>query len=297
MISGRNQVLSGSLTLSQRCLISGRPNFQAVVALRAQIARLRDGIGLLGNRSIAGSVVGISRTRRIVEQSPCNLQVGNQGGALAGPIRFAQHAENACGMIGRDRLPTKLGCDDFPAALLDAKVAADQRLGGRRAKADDHLRLDQQQFGKQPGTAGNRFVNTWFLVKPRLSAWLVLEMLDRVRDVDRAPIDAGLGKGRVEDCSGRADERATGAIFLIARLFTNERDPGIRRTFAKDRLCRMSTKVTSSAAGGGVAQSRPVGARGDEIGGGCRRTFGASDHPCDTLGRIRKHLRNHRGLG
>jgi len=61
------------------------------------------------------------------------------------------------------------------------------------------------------------------LVQPALAALDVLEVLDRVGDVGRLAVDAGLGQRPVEDPPGRADERPA-LLLLVARLLADERD-------------------------------------------------------------------------
>lgn len=61
-------------------------------------------------------------------------------------------------------------------------------------------------------------------------------MLDRVREIGPAAIDAGLGQQLVQDVSGGADERSTDNVFPVAGLLTDEHEACVGRSFTEDRL-------------------------------------------------------------
>jgi hypothetical protein len=65
-------------------------------------------------------------------------------------------------------------------------------------------------------------------VNPPFAARLPFEVLDDVGDVDRGAIDAGLGERSIEQLAGRSDKRTPREILLIARLFADQHQPGIR---------------------------------------------------------------------
>src|SRR4029079_12209686 len=73
-------------------------------------------------------------------------------------------------------------------------------------------------------------------VEAPLAAWLPLEVLHRVRDVDVVLRDACLLERGVEDPPRGSDERMALLILLIARLLADEHEPRVRRAFAEDRL-------------------------------------------------------------
>ncbi len=86
------------------------------------------------------------------------------------------------------------------------------------------------------------------------AARLELEMLDRVGDVDRLAIDAGVFQRLVQEMSRRPDERLAREIFLIARLLTDEHEFGARRSLAEYGLGRVSVEGTGRAVRCGFAQ-------------------------------------------
>ena len=77
------------------------------------------------------------------------------------------------------------GADELSAVRGDLELTAEQRLGGRRAEADDGARLDELDFGLEPGTAGVDFAGVRLLVNPPLPPRLPFEVFDDVGDVDR----------------------------------------------------------------------------------------------------------------
>src|SRR5258706_10067719 len=69
-------------------------------------------------------------------------------------------------------------------------------------------------------------------------------MLDRVGEVNIAPPDAGLFERLVEHRTGWADEGGTLAIFLVARLLSDEDDARLARAAAKHDLSGRLVEVT-----------------------------------------------------
>ena len=74
------------------------------------------------------------------------------------------------------------------------------------------------------------------LVDAALAARLPLEVLHHIGDVDGRAIDPSFGERLVEQLPGRADERMTGQVFLIAGLLADEHQPRARRALAEHRL-------------------------------------------------------------
>jgi hypothetical protein len=52
----------------------------------------------------------------------------------------------------------------------------------------------------------------------------MLEVFDRIGDVDQRTVDAGLGESAVEDATGRPHEGSALQIFLISGLLADEHD-------------------------------------------------------------------------
>ncbi len=73
-------------------------------------------------------------------------------------------------------------------------------------------------------------------VDAALAALLELEMLDRIREIDRRPVEADLLHGLRQEPARRADEGPALAIFLVSRLLAHEHDGGADRAFAEHGL-------------------------------------------------------------
>lgn len=99
------------------------------------------------------------------------------------------------------------------------------------------------------------------------------EMLDGVGDVDFITGNAGLRERLVEYLACRSHERMAHAIFLVAGLFSDEQNLGVRGSFAEDSLGRALVKVAAGAGFGGCAQRRHRhGGRQKVCGGSGRRS-------------------------
>src|SRR6185369_13341246 len=66
------------------------------------------------------------------------------------------------------------------------------------------------------------------LVDAPLAARCPLEVLDRVRDIERAPVEPGLAKRAVEQSTGRPHEGTPGKVLVVAGLLAHEHE---RRRF------------------------------------------------------------------
>jgi len=133
----------------------------------------------------------------------------------------------------------------FPALTRNAKPRAEERLGCGRAHGHDQLWLDDSQLCFQPGATCCNFARIRFLMNPAFPARLPLKMFHRVRDINLRSIDSSFFERLVHDFPGWPDERFTGDIFIITRLFADEHHRGTFRTFTKNRLRRPLVKMTS----------------------------------------------------
>jgi len=82
---------------------------------------------------------------------------------------------------------------------------------------------------------------------PFLAAGLVMEMLDRVRNVDLAAIDRRALKCAVEDAAGRSNERVALAILAVAWLFADEQDARGGGSFSEHGLRSFPVQLTVRA--------------------------------------------------
>src|SRR5262249_19762188 len=74
-----------------------------------------------------------------------------------------------------------------------------------------------------------------------------LEVLDRVRDVERVAVETGLPERAVEHLAGRADERSVAEIFLVAGLLADEHDARVGGTASEHGLRGLPEKRTALA--------------------------------------------------
>ena len=77
-------------------------------------------------------------------------------------------------------------------------------------------------------------------------------MLDRVRDIDRVPIDACLTQSLMEYLASGADEGLPFDVLAISWLLTDEHRAGTGSTGTEYRLGRVAEQVTGLAACGGA---------------------------------------------
>ena len=85
-------------------------------------------------------------------------------------------------------------------------------------------------------------------MQPPLAARLELEVLHRVRDVGARAIYARLLQRLVEQLAGRPEEGLSDKVFLIAGLFANEHEVGVRRPLAEHGLRRVLPQGAAMAA-------------------------------------------------
>ena len=87
-----------------------------------------------------------------------------------------------------------------------------------------------------------------------VNALLELEVLDGVREVDGAAVDARLLEPSVELPPGRPDERPSLEVLLVAGLLADEDDARPLAALAEDRLRRGRVQVAAATPLHGVAQ-------------------------------------------
>src|SRR5579863_2102256 len=112
-------------------------------------------------------------------------------------------------------------------------VAADQSLRCARAQTDHNCGTNYRDFSIEPWTACSDFLRVGLFVNSPLTALGRIEVLDHVGDIDLVARDSGSEQGLVEQLSGGPDERMTGHVFLVTRLFADEHHLGMRSPFAK----------------------------------------------------------------
>ena len=104
-------------------------------------------------------------------------------------------------MHGRERDWRERRLERPTAVPRHPDAAAEQRLGGDRAEADEDVRPHDRELGLEPRLAGGDLGRVRPLVDPSLPTRLPLEVLDRVRQVGIRPLDPGFLERLVEEPS------------------------------------------------------------------------------------------------
>src|SRR5579862_4263220 len=145
------------------------------------------------------------------KQAGCGSQVCRE--RALGLLAFGRVADpHDCGWMDRgDNVLRELGPRDRLAAFAsDTKARAKECLRRGRAEQDEYLRSDGFEFRVEPTPAGGNLFPIRLVVDAALALRVPLEVLDRVRDVDPAAVDAGECECVVEHAAGGPDERAAG---------------------------------------------------------------------------------------
>src|SRR5438874_4254632 len=137
--------------------------------------------------------------------------------------------------------------DQLPALLGHFESRGDERLSGGSTEADNDLRLQDPDLGVEPQPAGGDLAPIRLFVQAPLPRRAPLEVLHRVRDVDRVTVDSRGVEGFVQDAPRRPDERLAGDVLFVARLLADEDDLGGPAALAKYRLRRALPQVASLA--------------------------------------------------
>src|SRR5262249_45750385 len=102
-------------------------------------------------------------------------------------------------------------------------------------------------------------------VQSALAPRLPFEVLDRVRHVRVAALDAGRLERAIEQPARRADERPPRTIFLVARDLAHEHHARVARTFAEDRLRSSLPYQPAATARGRRSRGAPRMLLGQEL--------------------------------
>lgn len=152
--------------------------------------------------------------------------------------------------------------------LCDAEGAAEKRLGGGSAQADDEFSVNGADFCVEPGAAGSHFGEAGLLVDAAFAARLPLEMLNGVSYVDFLAVDAGFYQASVEEQASGANKRMSFDIFTVAGLLADKNKARVPGAFTEDGLRGVLVKGTALAVLRSFAERGKIMARGKEIRGG-----------------------------
>jgi len=176
------------------------------------------------------------------KQGPRTPEVLDKQAPLSLDVAFVPQTQQIRGVY-RDDEPGGAQSQGTIPQLIDYDGFAQEALGRGGAERHDHLGLDELLFELDPKAAGRDFAGIGPLVQPAFAALGEFEVLDCVGDIGRIAVNAGLPHCFIKQAPRRSDERPSGHILSIARLFAYEHDRGRSRTLAEYRLCCMLEKV------------------------------------------------------
>ncbi len=141
---------------------------------------------------------------------------------------------------------TIIGGKYLSAVLRESELCPKQTLRRSRTQADDELRTDSGNFRFQPGTAGRYLKRVWFLMQPNPAARFPFEMLHSVGDVHLSSIDAGGLEAFIKQLTGWSDEWLPLPVFVVAGLFSHQKNGRMGPSFPKNDCGRFPIKVAST---------------------------------------------------
>jgi len=144
--------------------------------------------------------------------------------------------------------------DELTPLFCHLERTSEQRLRGCRAQADNRTRMHDFELGIKPWTAGADFTRIGLCVNSSLSARFPFEMLDDVRDVGAAAIDAGLLERFRQDAPRGPYKRMACEVFVIAWLLADEHHVGFRPAFSEYGLRSLAPEITRAASLRGALQ-------------------------------------------
>ena len=126
---------------------------------------------------------------------------------------------------------------EHPAALpRHAERGAEQGRRRDGAHDDDHPRLYDLEFRRQPRAARDDLPAGRPLVDPALAPLLPLEVLHGIGDVGAVAVDPRPGEAVVEHPAGGADERVPGTVLTITGGLADQEQLRPDPTLTEDRL-------------------------------------------------------------
>jgi hypothetical protein len=126
--------------------------------------------------------------------------------------------------------------------------------GGARPHGHDYPWSHRLALLFEPKSAGGDLAGVGTLVQTPLAARLEFEVLDGVGDKDPLAVEPRATQGLIEDSAGGPHERTSGEILGVAGLLSHQHDRGPSRSFAADRLGRMTPKIAAAARGEGFVK-------------------------------------------
>src|SRR5215471_5334000 len=145
------------------------------------------------------------------------------------------------------------GLKKLATTLCHAERSPEERLRRGRAQTDHGPWFHKRKLDIEPGPARRDVLRPRFLVDPPLPAWLPVEVLHHVGDVDIAAVNPGRLERAIEQLARRADEGPPDLIFQVAGLFADQHQPGAFRAFSKHGLRTLRPELARVALLGRLA--------------------------------------------
>src|SRR5271163_4560581 len=190
------------------------------------------------------------RRRRLGLDEPDGLtQITGEAGKGFAPLGLAAHSQDRGRVDGRKPGAT-VRPPQQPAALArQDERSAHQRERGGRAESHHELGLQHVELEIEPPPTGLNLAAVRSLVKTSFAARLVLEVLDRVGEIDRSAVQPDFGQRAVEHLARGSDKWPAGDILLVAGLLAGHHHRRGRGTLSKYRLRRVEIKGAAGATG------------------------------------------------
>src|SRR5262245_42587600 len=146
--------------------------------------------------------------------------------------------------------------DKLPSFTCQPITASEKRLRGSRAEANDYRRFQNPHLCFEPRIARPDFGRVRFFVYSPFAAFLKLEMLDRIGDVDAKSIEPRFRERLVENLARWSQKWTSLTVLLITRLFADTRNTRCWRAFAENRLNRGTVEIAAATPLGRFLESR-----------------------------------------
>jgi hypothetical protein len=159
-------------------------------------------------------------------------------------------------MPRRDQTGSPGSAQNLPPMKRKSKFRTQKRLRRDGSQANDHIWPDDSDFRLQPWPTRGNLASLRSGVKTAFAPWLPFEMFHRIREINVAAVEAGRGKGLVQQLSGRPDERMPLSVFLVAWDLTDNHQTRFGGAFAEHDLCRVPEQFATLARVGSTPQHR-----------------------------------------
>ena len=140
-------------------------------------------------------------------------------------------------MHRRNHVRRQFGLRKFASLAANAEISSEQGLRRGGPKTNQNFWFHESDLGVQPGSTCVDFRCARFFVNATFAPFIShpLKVLNYIRDVDFASLDACLSQRAIEEQPRRTDKGPTCEIFSISRLLANEHHLGGGYAFTEGR--------------------------------------------------------------